>query len=248
MRLRPVVFAAAMVMALTAPAQEDESRRYFSLSTEGPVRKGGTVPVRVSAQGVDTLEFRLYRVNDPVKFFEQLSDPHSAGRAARRRPKAVTPIEKFDQWRRETRAWMRDLVRAQFGAEERSAIRAWMNPPVKAPAWKCSTSGSAPARGLRPSTRSVSGGVPGTDSGCAGGKAVGVVVVEPRPSLLRPLVRRRHVGPPPVLPVHEVLPPVVPVRPSVWPLLPAAWRPRPRSLVPDADVPVVPSPSWPGGP
>lgn len=134
MRVRPVLIAAAMVMALSAPAQEDESRRYFSLSTEGPVRKGGTVPVRVSAQGVDTLEFRLYRVNDPVKFFEQLSDPHSAGRAAKRRPKAVTPIEKFDEWRRETRAWMRDLVRMQFGAEERSAIRAWMNPPVKAPA------------------------------------------------------------------------------------------------------------------
>jgi hypothetical protein len=123
-----------MLAALSAPAQVDESRRYFSLSTEGPVRKGGTVPVRVSAQGVDALEFRLYRVNDPVKFFEQLSDPHSAGRAAKRRPKAVTPIEKFDEWRRDARAWMRDLVRMQFGAQERGSIRAWMNPPVKVPA------------------------------------------------------------------------------------------------------------------
>lgn len=134
MRLRPVLWAAAMLAALSAPAQVDESRRYFSLSTEGPVRKGGTVPVRVSAQGVDSLEFRLYRVNDPVKFFEQLSDPHSAGRAARRRPKAVTPIEKFAEWRQNVRAWMRDLVRMQFGAAERSEIRAWMNPPEKAPA------------------------------------------------------------------------------------------------------------------
>ena len=143
MKSTSVLWAAVLLAGLSAPAQVDEARRYFSLSTEGPVRAGGTVPVRVSAQGVDTLEFRLYRVNDPVKFFETLSDAHSAGQAARRRPKAVTPIEKFDEWRRNVRAAIRDLGRAQFGPGQRREIRAFLNPPVKAPAKAPSAKGVA---------------------------------------------------------------------------------------------------------
>ncbi len=143
MKSTAVLWSAILLAAFSAPAQEDEARRYFSLSTDGPVRAGGTVPVRVSAQGVDTLEFRLYRVNDPVKFFETLGDAHSAGRAPRRRPRAVTPIEKFDEWRRNVRAAIRDLGRAQFGAEQRKEIRAWLNPPVKAPAKAPSAKGVA---------------------------------------------------------------------------------------------------------
>ncbi len=143
MRSTSVLWAALLLAGLSAPAQVDEARRYFSLSTEGPVRAGGTVPVRVSAQGVDTLEFRLYRVNDPVKFFETLSDAHSAGQSARRRPKAVTPIEKFDEWRRIVRAAMRDLGRAQFGREQRREIRARLNPPAKGPAMAPSAKGVA---------------------------------------------------------------------------------------------------------
>ncbi|HPT26743.1 MAG TPA: MG2 domain-containing protein [Bryobacteraceae bacterium] len=134
MKSKSIAWAALLMAALCAPAQVDEARRYFSLSTEGPVRAGGTVPVRVSAQGVDSLEFRLYRVVDPVQFFETLGDPHSAGPAARRRAKAITPIEKFAEWRRNVRAAMRDVVRLQFGAEQRHQIRAWMNKPEEVPA------------------------------------------------------------------------------------------------------------------
>lgn len=154
MRLHSVAWAAALTAALSAPAQMDEARVYFSLSTEGPVRAGGTVPVRVSAQGVDSLEFRLYRVEDPVKFFESLGDPHSAGAAHRRRPRAVTPIEKFAEWRLQLRAKMRDVARMQFGPEQRQTIRAWMKPragtPAKAPSAKGVASEYAEAPLLNP--------------------------------------------------------------------------------------------------
>lgn len=118
---------AMLVMAAAAPALEDEARVYFSLNTDRPVRPGQQAVVRVQAQGVRSLEFRLYRVNDPVAFFHKLDDPHQFGPAApRRAPAARTPLEKFAAWKRVWRARYRDLFRHQFSESNRHSIRAWM--------------------------------------------------------------------------------------------------------------------------
>ncbi len=132
MSLRPWLLAFA-VLALGAPAQEDESRVYFSLNTEKPIRPGEAAQVRVQAQGVRQLEFRLYRVNDPVRFFRQLDDPHQFSGAPRRTPKARTPLEKFAAWKRSWRSRWRDAVRLQFSAAGRHSIRAALHgePPKK---------------------------------------------------------------------------------------------------------------------
>lgn len=129
MRLNPFLLALVLLAALAAPAQEDEGAVYFALTTDRPVRPGESVPVRVSANGVKRLQFRLYKVNDPDEFFRKLDDPHRSGTAVERPARQLTPIEKFARWKRRLRIWMQNLVRAQFSSENRKQIRsAWLTP------------------------------------------------------------------------------------------------------------------------
>ncbi len=125
MRLRLTLLLLAIIV-LSSPAQEDEGRVYFSLNTDRPVRPGEQAIVRVQSQGLRELDFRIYRINDPVQFFRQLEDPHQFGGARRPRvsPAARTPLEKFAAWKRRWRGRLRDLARAQFTAENRHSIRA----------------------------------------------------------------------------------------------------------------------------
>lgn len=121
--------------ALAAPAQLDEAQVYFSVSTDKPVRPGETARVQVRAQGVDKLQFRLYRVNDPEKFFLKLDDPHRFGAEASPRPEvALTPLERFAAWKNRLRTRVRNVARRQFTGENRSAIRAKYLTPKPAPA------------------------------------------------------------------------------------------------------------------
>src|SRR5512145_2941437 len=123
MKLRYWLLPLALLV-LSAPAQEDEGRIYFSLNTEGPVRPGESAPIRVQAQGLKQLDFRLYKVIDPSKFFRQLDDAHQFSANMRPTPKAKTPLEKFARWKRQMRFRMRDLARAQFSQANRHTIRA----------------------------------------------------------------------------------------------------------------------------
>jgi uncharacterized protein YfaS (alpha-2-macroglobulin family) len=127
MRLRFVLTGLLLTLALSAPAQEDEAQAYFSLNSDQPVLPGGTAKVRLQASGVQTLQFRLYRVNDTVAFFQKLENPHNfGGNPNRRAPVVRTPLEKFRAWKHRLRSGIRDMFRAQFSEENRAAIRARM--------------------------------------------------------------------------------------------------------------------------
>jgi len=133
MKLRYWLLPLALLV-VSAPAQEDEARVYFSLNTEGPVRPGESAPIRVQAQGLKQLDFRLYKINDPSKFFRQLDDPHTFSGQIRPTPKARTPLEKFAAWKRGLRFRMRDVARAQFSPDHRHQIRAALtDQPAAAP-------------------------------------------------------------------------------------------------------------------
>ena len=76
-RLRlPVLLKLASLFALTAllPAQLEEdspspaSLTYFQLQVNQSVRPGETVPVQLTGMGFKQLQFRLYRVHDPVSY------------------------------------------------------------------------------------------------------------------------------------------------------------------------------------
>lgn len=119
---------AAIVLAglFAVPAQVDESRVYFSLVSDETVPPGGEARVRVQAQGVGQLEFRLYKVREPHAFFLKLDNPSSFGTRHGRIFRRRAPLERFADWKRRQFAKVRDLARMQFTPENRSRIRAWM--------------------------------------------------------------------------------------------------------------------------
>ncbi len=108
------------------PAQVEESRVYFSLTSEESVLPGGEARVRVRAEGVGQLEFRLYKVKDPRAFFLKLDSPSSFGARSGRVFRGRAPLERFADWKRRQYAKVRDLARMQFTPENRRRIRAWM--------------------------------------------------------------------------------------------------------------------------
>jgi uncharacterized protein YfaS (alpha-2-macroglobulin family) len=55
------------------------SKPYFSLTTNRTYSPNETARLWASYQNVDYLDFRVYRVKDPAKFFKGLDDPHQMG-------------------------------------------------------------------------------------------------------------------------------------------------------------------------
>ena len=129
MRGRWLWIALALCSVLAAPwwAQAQESGEpYFSLSSQQTYMPGEKPEVAVYSHNVKQLEFRVYRVNDPIKFFSQLQELHSFGGRGPALPKQPhTWLEKFHAWKHRIWAWIRDFVRAQFSAENRHEIRMW---------------------------------------------------------------------------------------------------------------------------
>ena len=55
------------------------TKPYFSLTTNRTYSPNETARLWASYQNIDYLDFRVYRVKDPTKFFKQLDDPHQVG-------------------------------------------------------------------------------------------------------------------------------------------------------------------------
>jgi uncharacterized protein YfaS (alpha-2-macroglobulin family) len=117
---RAVLASLLLMSALPALAREP----YFSLSTGQTYMPGEKAAVSVYSSGVNDLEFRVYRVNDPQKFFEQLDDVHNFGRSSpRERVEEKTWLERFHDWKHAMWISIRDFFRAQFSRQARAEIR-----------------------------------------------------------------------------------------------------------------------------
>lgn len=123
--VRSLMLALLAVLAMPATAQV-ESEPAFSLSSNQTYLPGEKAKVDVWMQNVSTLEFRVYRVNDPIAFFQKLSALHGFGGTARPLRRELTWLEHFHGWKREWRFRIRNLFREQFTAESRASIRKWM--------------------------------------------------------------------------------------------------------------------------
>jgi hypothetical protein len=115
-------WAAAVALLLVLPGGAQQPRPYFSLSTDRTYAPGETPIVRYSAQNIDALEFRAYRVNDPVEFFRRLPAGNHFGGQAPQSPPARTLLERIHLWKERTRYSMRRFVRIQFGDEEHQQL------------------------------------------------------------------------------------------------------------------------------
>jgi uncharacterized protein YfaS (alpha-2-macroglobulin family) len=124
MRSYRVLGLAAFILFLCSIGiAQEEKAGYFSLNSARTYAPGQKVSIDVWAQNVETLEFRVYRVNDPVKFFVQLGDAHQFGGRAPRPPHKLTWLEHFHAWKRGIFVAIRDFFRSQFTAENRETIR-----------------------------------------------------------------------------------------------------------------------------
>ena len=112
-----------LLVSYSAGFAQEETRGYFSLDSSRTYAPGQKVAISVWAQNVDTLEFRVYRVNDPVKFFVQLGNAHQFGGHVPPPPRKLTWLEQFHNWKYRMFAWIRDFFRAQFTTENRETIR-----------------------------------------------------------------------------------------------------------------------------
>ena len=89
MRSFRVIGLAAFIILSSVLFAQEEKTGFFSLNSSRTYPPGQKVSIDMWAQNVETLEFRVYRVNDPVKFFAQLGDAHQFGGRAPRPPDAA---------------------------------------------------------------------------------------------------------------------------------------------------------------
>ncbi|MDR3764005.1 MAG: alpha-2-macroglobulin family protein [Acidobacteriota bacterium] len=111
--------------ALPSLAQEPQSPPSFTVSSNQTYGPGEVPEIAVWSQNVNRIEFRLYRVHDPVKFFALLKDQHSFGLHGPGNSHNLTWLERFHRWKHGIWAWIRDFFRAQFTDDSRSTIREW---------------------------------------------------------------------------------------------------------------------------
>ena len=104
-----------MLLMLAAPGLgQSEDEPYFSLSSMRTFGAGGKPSVSLNAWNVADLEFRVYRVNDPVQFFQQLESVHEFGGRAPRPPHERTLLERIHSWKHGLRTSIRRGLRGQF--------------------------------------------------------------------------------------------------------------------------------------
>ena len=110
---------------IAAPAARAQSNSVsFNLSTSKTFAPGEQPKIHLYTHNVDALEFRVYRVDDPVKFMENLRELHSFGPEAglldHERIDERTWLEKFHDWKASLWESIRDFFRGQFSCDARS--------------------------------------------------------------------------------------------------------------------------------
>ena len=116
-----------LLLSLTVllSGQTDEQQPYFALSSNQTYATGDKPLVEVSAVDIADLDFRVYKINDPIKFFREIPDPHQFGGEAPRPPRKPTLIEQFHHLKASWHTEMRFVVRDQFTADAWQQVRTW---------------------------------------------------------------------------------------------------------------------------
>jgi len=138
--LRLLLLMAAAAIGLS----QSEDQPYFALSSSQTFGANGQPKVLLNAWNVDSLAFRVYRINDPVKFFAQLEDPHQFGGNVRQPPQDRTLLERLHIWKRSLHAQIRRALRAQFTEPPSAHFESWLPKESKPAAGKETQYAEAP--------------------------------------------------------------------------------------------------------
>ena len=100
---------------------------FFSLTTNRTYSPNETARLWASYQNIDHLDFRVYRVKDPVEFFKQLDDPHQMGEkekeeAARGYGSRVSVLERAHSIKISIFSAIKDYVRSHLVKEHRETF------------------------------------------------------------------------------------------------------------------------------
>jgi uncharacterized protein YfaS (alpha-2-macroglobulin family) len=120
----------APLAAAASPQPSPVVKPRFSLSTNRTYGTDEKARIYVGYQGVSALDFRVYQVRDPFKFFKQLNSPHQMGEEDRndvaevvatveRKPSALEKLRSFKA--SVTRA-VKNYFRGQLRRESRTAF------------------------------------------------------------------------------------------------------------------------------
>jgi hypothetical protein len=109
-----------LVAPFRALGQEAESSEPgFSVSSRQTYAPSQQPKVWIRFRRVDHLDFRVYRVQDPLQFFVKLRDAHSFGSEKTELAREKTWLERFHEWKRDLRLSLRDFFRQQLKYETR---------------------------------------------------------------------------------------------------------------------------------
>src|SRR6188474_580453 len=100
---------------------------FFSLSTHRTYGTTDNARLWVDYQGVDHLDFRVYQVRDPRKFFTGLKDPHQMGKQEEEEVVSSLPhrksfLERVRTFKRWAYTGIKTFVRGQLKRESREAF------------------------------------------------------------------------------------------------------------------------------
>jgi uncharacterized protein YfaS (alpha-2-macroglobulin family) len=100
---------------------------FFSLATNRTFGTTENPRMWVDFRGIDKLDFRVYRVNDPQRFFAQLSNPHQMGEyeqeevttTVQRKPSFLERLRAIKSW---AYSGFRNYLRAQLNSQTRRSF------------------------------------------------------------------------------------------------------------------------------
>jgi uncharacterized protein YfaS (alpha-2-macroglobulin family) len=115
----------------TTPSEEVErplsSKPFFSLSTHRTYGTNDNARLWVDYQAVDHLDFRVYQIKDPRKFFTELKNPHQVGQNEQEQVASSVPhrksfLERVRSFKRWAYSGIKAFVRGQLQHDSRQAF------------------------------------------------------------------------------------------------------------------------------
>jgi alpha-2-macroglobulin len=112
-----------VLLAIAAPLLcQNEAQPYFTISSVKTFGPNDKPSVMLTAWETDAVRIRVYKVKNPVAFFEGLEDSHGFGGQPPRRRGRRTLIERIHDWKRELRRDIRLNLRGQFTESPRAQL------------------------------------------------------------------------------------------------------------------------------
>lgn len=118
-----IVTLGALLTGVRLEAQEPAQQPAFSLASSTIFSTRESPSIYLTFQHVDRLDFRVYRVADPMRFLAGLKDPHQLGSETPLVDQEPTTLERVAAWKRAWRSELRVFVRRQFSHDYRRARR-----------------------------------------------------------------------------------------------------------------------------